>query len=96
MIMAEHRWIGLQKQIPPTFSANTAAKEGDVESLRQMKHLLITTIAAALLFQTFFAEVADLEKIYLPPHTFSLPTGSTLKPLAAPPLSGHSKGGHSP
>ena len=30
-------------------SANTAAKEGDVESLRQMKHLLITTIAAVLL-----------------------------------------------
>jgi len=61
-----------------------------------MKHLLITTIAGVLLCQTVFAEVADLEKIYLPPHTFSLPKGFTLKPVAAPPLSGHSKGGHLP
>jgi hypothetical protein len=61
-----------------------------------MKHLLLTTIAAVLLCQTVFAEVADLEKIYLPPHTFSLPKGFTLKPVAAPPLSGHSKGGHLP
>ena len=55
-----------------------------------MKHLLLTTIAAVLLCQTVFAEVADLEKIYLPPHTFSLPKGFTLKPVAAPRLSGHS------
>lgn len=51
-----------------------------------MKHLQLTTIAAVLLCQTVFAEVADLEKIYLPPHTFSLPKGFTLKPVAAPPL----------
>ena len=51
-----------------------------------MKHLLLTTIAGVLLCQTVFAEVADLEKIYLPPHTFSLPKGFTLKPVAAPPL----------
>ena len=61
-----------------------------------MKPLLLTIIAAVLLCQTVFAEVADLEKIYLPPHTFSLPKGFTLKPVAAPPLSGHSKGGHLP
>ena len=29
---------------------------------------------------------ADLEKVSLPPHTFSLPKGFTLKPVAAPPL----------
>ena len=33
----------------PTYSANMAAKEGDVESRCQMKHLLLTTIAAVLL-----------------------------------------------
>ena len=33
-----------------------------------MKNLLLTTIAGVLLWQTVFAEVADLEKIYLPPH----------------------------
>jgi len=33
-----------------------------------MKNLLLTTIAGVLLCQTVFAEVADLEKIYLPPH----------------------------
>ena len=32
----------------PTSSANMAAKEGDVESRRQMKHLLLTTISAVL------------------------------------------------
>ena len=32
----------------PTYSANMAAKEGDVESRCQMKHLLLTTIAAVL------------------------------------------------
>ena len=51
-----------------------------------MKRILITTIAAVLLCQTVFAEVADLEKIYLPPHTFSLSKGFSLKPVAAPPL----------
>ena len=66
------------------------------DNFRTMEHLLLTTIAAVLLCQTVFAEVADLEKIYLPPHTFSLPKGFTLKPVAAPPLSGHSKGGHLP
>ena len=33
----------------PTSSANMAAKEGDVESRRQMKHLLLTTISAVVL-----------------------------------------------
>jgi len=33
----------------PTYSANMAAKEGDVESRCQMKHLLLTTIAAVVL-----------------------------------------------
>ena len=51
-----------------------------------MKHLLLTTIAGVLLCQTVFAEGTALEKMYLPPHTFSLPKGFTLKPVAAPPL----------
>jgi len=51
-----------------------------------MKNLLLTAVAGVLLCQTVPAEVVDLQKIHLPPHTFSLPKEFTLKPVAAPPL----------
>ena len=51
-----------------------------------MKHLLLTTIAGVLLCQAVFAGGAAFEKIYLPPHSFSLPKGFTVKLVTVPTL----------
>lgn len=47
---------------------------------------LLFLVAGVLSASGFSLLAAGMEKISLPPHTFSLPAGYTIKPVAAPPL----------